>query len=273
MLNEKEIKDYFLLMNSHAKKELGQNFLTNEKVAQEIVQSLNIEPTDKILEIGPGLGALTEQLINKTAEYTVVEYDKKFVEFLTNSFSSSNIKIVNMNILKFKDFSYNKIIGNLPYYISTEILVYLIKNFTNFEHGVFMVQKEFFDRITTKNKRDKTPLNYYIEYMFDVKKILLVGKNNFFPQPTVESIVFSLTKKEEKESTFAGFLFKIIDILFLNRRKNINNNLKTLIKEEEIRKEIFTNLNLDSNLRCEDLNINDFEKITNEILKVRNLKL
>lgn len=267
MLNENEIKDYFLLVNSHAKKELGQNFLINETTSSNIVDSLEVKSSDKVLEIGPGLGALTYFLVNKSKKYVAVEYDEKFVEFLNKNFKETNLKVVKNNILKFKDFEFNKIIGNLPYYISTDILEFLIKNFEHLEIGVFMVQKEFFERITASNKRDKTPLNYMLEYMFDIKKLFLVKKNEFFPQPTIDSVVFKIIRKKEKEFRFAGFLNKIITISFINRRKNLNNNLKGLIKDEDMRNKIFNDSNISPLARAEDLNLNDFINLANNILK------
>ena len=136
-----------------------------------------------------------------------------------------------------------------------------------------MVQKEFYERITTKDKRYKTALNYFIEYLYKIEKIKTVPKNAFFPQPTVDSIIFKITKNPIKDVDSARFLFKIIEISFLNRRKNINNNLKHLINDNEIRKEVILKANLDLNVRSEDLTIDDFINLTNEILKVGNIKL
>ena len=273
MLSENEIKEYFLLVNSRAKKELGQNFLLDEGVTKSILEALELKKKDRLLEIGPGLGSLTDQLVNKTKTYVAVEFDKKFVEFLNKSFDKTNLIVENYNILKYKNYDFNKVVGNLPYYISTDILNYVIKNFNDLEIGVFMVQKEFYERITTKDKRYKTALNYFIEYLYKIEKIITVPKNAFFPQPKVDSIIFKITKNPIKDVDSARFLFKIIEISFLNRRKNINNNLKHLINDNEIRKEVILKANLDLNVRSEDLTIDDFINLTNEILKVGNIKL
>lgn len=273
MLTEKEIKDYFLLMNSHAKKELGQNFLLDEECILNITNAIELKKDDRLLEIGPGLGALTGELVNKNKLYVAVEIDKKFIEFLNNAYANTNLIVENYNILKYKNYDFNKVIGNLPYYISTDILNYVIKNFTELEVAVFMVQKEFFDRITTKDKREKTPLNYFLEYLFKVEKLFTVPKSAFFPQPTIESVVFKITKNLEKDTDTARFLFKIIEISFSNRRKNINNNLKHFISDDELRKEIITKSNIELSARAEDLTLDDFVKLTTEILKVGNIKL
>ncbi|MDY2727820.1 MAG: 16S rRNA (adenine(1518)-N(6)/adenine(1519)-N(6))-dimethyltransferase RsmA [Candidatus Onthovivens sp.] len=273
MLNEKDIIKYFSIVNSHAKKELGQNFLISENVVNDIVALLDLNENDFLLEIGPGLGAMSEKLINQTSRYVAVEYDKKFVDYLSKAFEDSNIEIVNQNILKYKDFSFNKIVGNLPYYISTDILSFIIKNFDKLESATFMVQKEFFDRITSKNKREKTPINFELDYLFEVKKEFIVKKNCFFPAPTVDSIVFSIKQKKEKDRGFAGFLFKIIEISFQNRRKNISNNLKKIIPDADLRTAVFANCNISESERPEDLTLDNFEKIATEILKQKKLKL
>ena len=272
MLNENEIKDYFLLVNSHAKKELGQNFLIDENVATTICENLELKSDDLLLEIGPGLGALTSFLINTTKKYTAVEYDEKFVKFLNMSYQNSNIKIIKNNILKFKDYDFNKIVGNLPYYISTDILEYILTNFKKIELAVFMTQKEFYDRITTKNKRDIGPINYLIDYCFNITKILVVPYTSFFPMPTVASVVFKITKKYKKNIDFAVFLYKIACILYKNRRKNIANNLKSILNNDEI-EFVLSESKLDKNLRGEDINLENLEKISNAILKVKNRNL
>ena len=125
MLNRDEIKSYFKLENSHAKKELGQNFLCNQKTIDEIVSLLKLKEDDVLLEIGPGLGALTNDLVGKTKNYTVVEYDAKFVDYLSRAYEGQNIKIVKNNILKYREYDANKIVGNLPYYITSDILLYI----------------------------------------------------------------------------------------------------------------------------------------------------
>ena len=268
MLNKEEIIDYFKLVNSHAKKELGQNFLINKDIAESIVNALDIKESDKVLEIGPGLGALTCFVLEKTYDtYKVVEYDQKFVEFLTRSFSDKKIEIVKNNILKEKDFSFNKIIGNLPYYISSEIILKAALEYPLLEKAVFMVQKECYKRIVAKSGKDYNALNVLLDYLFVIKQEINVGRDNFFPAPNVDSLVFSLTKKEEINMRFAGFLYKISKICFQNRRKTIYNNLQSLVKNKEELSLILNKANLKENLRAEELTTSDFIRLTSEIYK------
>ena len=168
MLTKNEIIDYFKLVNSHAKKELGQNFLISEEVGRNIVNCLDIQENDAVLEIGPGLGALTGFILEKDYKsYKVVEYDAKFVEFLSKSFDNKNIEIIKNNILKEKELNFNKVCGNLPYYITSEIILKIALEDKTIEKGVFMVQKECYKRIVAKEGKDYNALNVLLDYLFD----------------------------------------------------------------------------------------------------------
>src|SRR5574344_1996101 len=169
MLTRDEIKDYFQLENSHDKKELGQNFLCNQKTIDEIVSLVDVQKDDVLLEIGPGLGALTNDLIGKTKNYTVVEYDAKFVDYLTRAYGDKDIKIVKNNILKYKEFDANKVVGNLPYYITSDILLYLALNYHKLVRAVLMMQREAYKRITAKQgTKDYNALNIVLDYCFKI---------------------------------------------------------------------------------------------------------
>lgn len=271
MLNKDEIIDYFKLVNSHAKKELGQNFLVNQSIASSIVNLLDINEEDNVLEIGPGLGALTGFVFDKKyASYEVVEYDQKFVEFLTRSFDEKKIKITKNNILKIKEISANKIIGNLPYYITSEIILKMVLEDEKLTKAVFMVQKECYKRIVAKSGKDYNALNVLLAYLFDIKQELIVDRGNFFPVPNVDSLVFSLTKKQEKNMDFARFLFKVSKISFQNRRKTLQNNLSSLVANKESLLEVFNKANILPTKRAEELTVQDFERLSMELLKIIN---
>lgn len=271
MLNKDEIIDYFKLVNSHAKKELGQNFLVNKDACESIVKLLNIEPSDSILEIGPGLGALTGEIVNLDYnKYKVVEYDQKFVEFLNRSFGDKKIEIVKNNFLKEKDFSFNKIIGNIPYYISSEIILKVSLEYKNLVKAVFMVQKECYKRVIAKEGKDYNSLNVLLDYLFDIKEEIKVNRTNFFPIPNVDSVVFSITKKPEKNMDFAGFLYKIAKISFQNRRKTIYNNFSSLIKNKDEILLTLKNANIKENARAEELNTDDFVRLASQLYKQNN---
>jgi len=266
MLTIDEIKDFFKLENSHAKKELGQNFLINLKVCEDICDALNINDNDKVLEIGPGLGSLTDILIDKTKNLTCVEYDNKFYNFLNKCYENRGINIVKSNILHFKDYSMNKIIGNLPYYITTDILEFIMLNYKNLDLGVFMIQNEALKRLTAKSGKDFNAINVLIDYKYKLTPLFLVKKNNFFPVPNVDSIVFKMDNDKEKSLDFALSLYKVAKILFSNRRKTIGNNLKSLIKDTNSIEEILNSIDLTQSLRAENLKTEDFVNLTQILL-------
>ena len=274
MLNKEEIKDFFELEFSHAKKELGQNFLIDQKIITEIVNSLSINDNENILEIGPGLGALTSELLAKNINLTVVEYDQKFVNFLNNCYSkNTNLTVIKGNFLTYKDYSFSKLIGNLPYYITTEIIEHILKDFYNFKEGVFMVQNEALNRILSLKGKDYNALNIMINYGYDVKKLFLVSKNSFFPMPNVDSIVFKIVRKENNDQKFNLSLLKVSKTLFKLRRKTIYNNLKTIINDENMIKNVLNSVSLKENMRAEELSVNDFTNLTKELLKLNIISL
>ena len=274
MLNKDAIKDFFILESSHAKKELGQNFLIDETVIKNIVSSLNINDNDEILEIGPGLGALTGELLNKNITLTAVEYDQKFVNFLNNCYSkNNNLVVIKNNFLTYKDYKFSKIIGNLPYYITTDIIEHIVKHFFNFKEGVFMVQNEALNRLLSLKGKDYNALNVLLSYAYDIKKLFLVSKNSFFPIPNVDSVVFKINIKKDSDYRFNLALLKVCKTLFKLRRKTIFNNFKTMIKDENTIKEVLKSTNLKENMRAEELSVNDFVNLTKEVLKLHIISL
>lgn len=273
MLNKDQIKDFFALENSHAKKELGQNFLIDLETIDNIVSSLNVIKGERVLEIGPGLGALTNELIKKDINLTCVEYDQKFVNFLNKSYENcKNLTIIKNNILHFKDFSFKKVIGNLPYYITTDILEYIFKNFENLEEAVFMVQNEALNRILTLSGKDFNAINVLIAYRYEIEKLFIVSKNNFFPIPNVDSIVFKIKIKENSDFNFSLALLKVSKILFKFRRKTIYNNLKVIVNNSNELTLLLEKCGLSPNSRPEQLKIDDFIKITNELIENKFIK-
>lgn len=273
MLSRDEIIDFFKLENSHAKKELGQNFLINKNIAIEMCNFLELNKNDNLLEIGPGLGALTDILINRTLSYTAIEYDAKFINYLSLAYKDTNLILKKQNILKNQDFEFNKIIGNLPYYITTDIIESIALKYKNLDIGIFMIQKEAYNRITAKQGKDYNALNILLMYMFDINKLFDVSKDNYFPIPTVNSIVFKMVPKREKNRAFASILYKIARISFINRRKTLFNNLKVLTKDSELLTKMFKDLDMSLLIRPEEVSLNLYEKITLYLLNVGVIKL
>lgn len=251
-------------MNKHiAKKRFGQNFLNNDQIIHEIIKIINPKPNDFIVEIGPGLGALTTPLIEKTQNLEVIEIDWDIIAFLNKNFAGK-INIHNTDALKF-DYSFSgkkiRVVGNLPYNISTPLLFHLA-TFPNITDMHFMLQKEVVERICAKpNNKNYGRLSVMLQYKFKCVKMLDVAAIYFTPQPKVESAIVRLTpiapefqyKVEEKN------LNTIVAHAFMQRRKTIGNSLKKIIRPE-----VFDKLKIDPGKRAENLSVEQFIQLANE---------
>ena len=268
-----------------ANKSLGQNFLISQNVVDKIVESSNITKEDLIIEIGPGLGTLTKELLEKAGKVICIELDKKMIKILNDRFSMyKNFELIHGDVLKvrlnkiIKDekekngFKKAKIVANLPYYITTPIVMKLWEDRLDLETITVMVQKEVADRlIAIPGEKETGAITYSVYYYATSEAILEVPNDSFIPEPEVTSKVIKLTIRKEPpvEVKSRGVMFKIIKSAFMQRRKTLLNaltNTKVFIsKEEGI--EILKELNLDENIRAEKLTIEDFAQITNKILK------
>lgn len=243
-----EIKTYKLLAN----KSLGQNFLINPEIAEKIVDLLEISSSDKVLEIGAGLGSLSYFLVNKNADVTLIDIDERMLNFLNDNYKNiDKTTIKRMNVLKENLSSYTKIIGNLPYYITSSIIEKILLSSKNSSKIVLMTQKEVYPKLL---KTFKSPLSLLLNYVCNISSAINVGRNNFSPVPHVDSVVFVLTPNENIKND-NNELYQLICKLFLFRRKNILNCLTNIVKDKLIAAKILENMNVDINLRPEQLNI------------------
>ena len=252
-MNDKEyfekIKSFKLIAN----KSLGQNFLVNSQIAEKIVGLLNLKETDHVLEIGAGLGSLSYYLAKSNSQSELIDIDDRMLMFLNEQFKNNkNVTIKRQNILKYDLEGFNKIIGNLPYYITTSILEKLLLDGINAEVMVLMTQKEVYPKLL---KQNKSPLSLFLNYVADISAPVEVSRNNFAPVPHVDSVVFILTPNNNIKNESNKSLYKVMKQLFLLRRKNILNNLTNLIKDKEKAREILGKMNIDTNKRPEELGI------------------
>ena len=260
-----EIKTYKILAN----KLLGQNFLINPIFAENIVEKLDIFDKDNVLEIGAGLGSLSYFLVQKKAHTTLIDIDERMLSFLNNNYGEEkNVIIKRMNVLKEDLSTYNKIIGNLPYYITSSIIEHILLNATSAEKIVLMTQKEVYPKLL---KNFKSPLSLLLNYVCDISSPINVSRNNFSPVPHVDSVVFILTPNSNIKLSENKELYKLISQLFLYRRKTILNCLTSLVKNKETAMRIIQNLGVDINLRPEQLDINFYISLLKQ-LKIENDK-
>tara|TARA_Y100000590_G_scaffold292934_1_gene329906 strand:- start:4756 stop:5562 length:807 start_codon:yes stop_codon:yes gene_type:complete len=266
-------------ISNKAKKSLGQNFLIDKNIIRKIVNIPTIHEKKIIMEIGAGYGSLSEEIILlKPKKFIAVEKDKKLALHLETKFQKYiNIKIINediLNIISDKKLGENVIIfGNLPYNISTKILSSLIMLDEWppwYEELIFMFQKEVADRIIAKPKtKEFSRLTVLSNWRLEIKKHFNVSKNSFSPKPKISSTLLSFKPKKNNLFKFKNpkNLEKVTRILFANRRKMINKNLKKLFGK---RISLIKNLNLNQNLRPEELSNEIYYKITKEYEKLSN---
>ena len=262
------IKQYKFIAN----KSLGQNFLIDYNVASKIVDTLNIDDNDNVLEIGCGLGSLSYFLNQKSANTTLIDVDEKMVNLLHENLElSDNMTLLRQNILKFDVSSFSKIIGNLPYYITSSIIEYLLLNAKSVTTITLMVQKEVYFKLN--DKKEISPLSLLLHYVCDISSPTIVSRNAFSPIPHVDSAYFTLKAKPTILEEENKALYKLMCRMFLYRRKNILNCLSSLAGKDKAN-EFLKLSSIDSNLRPEQLNIEDYKKLLNvlqyndEIIKI-----
>jgi len=256
-----------------AKKKYGQNFLIDPFVIKNIVDLINPQEEDKILEIGPGLGSITFPILDKIKKIDVIEIDLDMVTFLSNSKYSKKINIHTNDILKIEDNffeNFDKIIGNLPYYISSEILIKICNINKKNKKIYFMLQKEVAERISSPpGNKIYGRLSIIIQYFYDVEKLFDVAPNSFNPPPKINSSIVELIPKKEFKEKILNFVNfeKITKLAFGQKRKTIKNNFREVLSEAD-----FEILNINPQNRPETLGVDDFVRIENYMDK-RKIKI
>lgn len=270
--------------NIQANKSLGQNFLIDENVITTAIEKSNINKDDLVIEIGPGLGTLTKYLLESAGRVVCVELDKRMISILEERFFLyKNLDIINADILKtdlnkiIKDVKekYNlksaKIVANLPYYITTPIIMQLLENKIDIESITVMIQKEVADRLAEiPGGKNTGAITYTVYYYGEAEKLLEVPNTAFIPEPSVTSEVIKINIRKEpavKVNNEKEF-FKLIKIAFLQRRKTLLNSLTNNgVSTKEKLLEILKDLKIDEKIRSEKLTIEQFANLSNYLYK------
>lgn len=256
--------------NITANKSLGQNFLINDDVINKIVASAQIDKEDLVIEIGPGLGTLTSKLLERAKKVICIELDKRMIKILQNRFLLyNNFELINEDILKVKlkeiieteleKVQKVKIVANLPYYITTPIIMKLLEDKLNIESITVMVQKEVAKRLTAKpGDKLSGAITYAVNYYAEPEEIIIVPNSSFIPEPEVESevIKLNLRSKPPVNVTNEELFFKLIKTSFMQRRKTLVNGISNsgLMKKEEM-KELLKKIGIGENVRGESLTL------------------
>jgi 16S rRNA (adenine1518-N6/adenine1519-N6)-dimethyltransferase len=247
-----------LLNSIHASvlKRYGQNFLIDETIQRYIIDAANIQKNDVVLEIGPGLGALTHHLPFKDIQYISYEIDRQYHLYLQQKFPVNTCHH-GQNFLKATPEHVDVILGNLPYYITTDLLEKVMKDFSSAKRGVFLIQKEVIARLLAQPGEDAYgPLAVLMQFLGTIDVLMDVLPDRFYPEPHVTSTIFLLHFHHLYDHVSSRSFFYFVKKLFLNRRKNLLNNLTflSLAKENIITK--LKDVSIDGSLRPEQLSFN-----------------
>ena len=262
-----------------ANKRLGQNFLISDSAVEEIINSAQIEKNNYVIEIGPGLGTLTSKLLERAGKVTCIELDDRMITILNDRFSLyDNFELINEDILKIdlkklidENLSNNnldkvKIVANLPYYITTPIVMKLLNDKLNLDSITIMVQKEVAERLAAEpGGKECGAITYPIYYYANPSICVQVDKYSFIPAPEVDSAVIKLEMLSEPRIKIDDekYFFNIIKASFMQKRKTLVNALTNnkIVSSKEEAEKMLVNLGFDNNIRGEKLTLEDYKKI------------
>ena len=265
------------------KKSFGQNFLTDTNILQKIVDTAEVDKKVNVIEIGPGIGALTEFLAESAAEVMAFEIDDRLVPILADTLRDfDNVTVVNQDILKVDLAQYIaefknpdlpiKVVANLPYYITTPILMHLIESGIPFSEFVVMMQKEVADRISAQpNTKAYGSLSIAVQYYMTAKVAFIVPRTVFVPAPNVDSAILKMVRRDQPavEVQDEKFFFKVSKASFVHRRKTLWNNLTSYFgKSEETKGKLTAALeraNLSPSVRGEALSLEEFARLADAL--------
>ena len=281
------LKKTKMILNKYdikANKRFGQNFLIDDNILENIFDVSNISKSDLVIEIVPGLGNLTEYVINKAGYMLLVEIDNKMIQILNDRFKEKdNYSLLNDDVLKINldkkveeiekklniKFNKIKVVANLPYYITTPILFKLLQDESRIDSITVMVQKEVAERMVARSKtKDYGILTLMVEYLSDANIEFIVPKDSFIPAPNVTSAIISLRKNKKFRVNDEKIFFDLIHKSFAKRRKTMINSLYLSNfngMDKENLNQIFNQLGIDKNVRAEELEIEDYINITDII--------
>jgi len=254
-------------------KGLGQNFLIDDSILEDIIKCADILPDDEIIEIGPGFGSLTKGLLEKAGKVFAIELDSDLIPILEEELKGyDNLVLLHDDALKvdfnelITDGKNVKIVANLPYYVTTPIIVKLLTGGYKFDTITIMIQKEVAERITSKPScKAYGALSLFAQYYCKTELLIKVPPSSFIPEPKVDSMVIKLTRLEEPAVKVLDkeLFFKIIRESFNMRRKTLRNSLRNITDDKIKLEKAFSDADIDPIRRGETLSIEEFAKLSN----------
>ena len=252
-----------VLGDRRAKKRLGQNFLIDANIVDKIARQA-CDAGLKTIEIGPGLGALTEHLLKYSATVDAYEIDPEMYEILTDTLHDERLRVYLQDFLDADLSIYQdkiNIAANLPYYVTTPILFKIFEADLDLGQITVMIQKEVADRILAEaGTEEYGALSVEVQYLFSVRKVMDVSRKAFYPEPGVDSMVIAFTPVTARNRAYEDGLFTLVKNCFRMRRKTLHNNLKDLYPEASI-KECYARMKLKENIRAQELTLEQFKEL------------
>jgi 16S rRNA (adenine1518-N6/adenine1519-N6)-dimethyltransferase len=258
-------------LGASPRKSFGQNFLHDENLARRIVEYLELSPRDHVIEIGPGLGALTEEIVRRRVSATLLEKDRLFADFLRQKFSGSDTEVIEGDALCYdarNAFLLRpvKVLGNLPYYMSSQLIFHFCAEPSPFDRMVFTLQKEMADRLAAgPGSKDYGSVSIIIQSRWSVEKLRTLPPSVFVPRPQVDSVVILLTPRPLDELTDCQKLGQLVKLGFSERRKQLR---KLLAREGDVEAAL-ESLHLPATARAEELSLQQWKKLTNLLAPLR----
>ncbi len=262
----------------HAKKRLGQNFLKSETIVRRIIETLDPQAGETIVEVGPGRGALTLPLAETGVRIVAVEFDRDMMGYLGKLLRGhDNVSIINTDFLTFDpgahDLKRIKLVGNLPFNLSSPVMEWTARHVGSIDRAVFMVQKEVAERICAEpGGKGWSPLAIFTQLVYEARIAFEVGPKNFSPPPKVMSAVIQLTPRPAPLDTVTPEFETVVRASFRQRRKQLVNNLTPEpVADADGLREVLSELDLPANSRAEQLSITDFFNLTRRLIARRLL--
>lgn len=274
LYSPKVVKDIIDLYGFRFSKSLGQNFLIDKNFVDKIVDGADIAGKN-VIEVGPGIGTISYEMAKTCKKLVLIEIDYSLIPILEENMSDfDNVTIIHQDILKtdlkeIQDKYFGgeafDFVSNLPYYITTPIIEKIFEEDLDCHSMTIMVQKEVADRmLATEKDKDYSSLSVFVKYYSEAKLLTKVPKSVFMPQPKIDSSVLGLDLRIYDEDVNKEKLFALVKAGFLKRRKTILNSLSAVAEKDDLRK-VFETLDLKENLRAENLSLDDYIKIVNEL--------
>ena len=249
-------------------KDYGQNYLLEPNICEKIVSLLDIKDNEKVLEIGPGIGSLTHYIAQyKNSKIDLVDIDERMTNFLKIIYKEDNVNLILNDIRKHDVSKYDKIIGNLPYNITTETVSYLLEKARNAKKLVLMCQAEAYPRFSELTGKEYGPLSIFIHLLGNVSRKLTVKPGSFYPAPKCSSVVFEINVLNNQNHDHIFSIFNFSKSIFSNRRKTIHNNLSSYLDDKELSLKVLGEVGIPANKRPEELSPDTIAKLYDHLKK------